>query len=143
MRVFLQPTGGPLLLDDTQPNEAKVLIEEKLKKATTERAPVAGPGRGSAGGRSGGGSLLEGLADPTRGSTGNQMMAQLLRSQARSPYGPADPQTPGNARTHEGGLGAAAAAGELTAVDEDGEGDEEAQTPGEFEYMSDGETNDE
>ncbi|GAO17895.1 hypothetical protein UVI_02030080 [Ustilaginoidea virens] len=138
-----KPTGGPLLLDDTQPNEAKVLIEEKLKKATTERAPVAGPGRGSAGGRSGGGSLLEGLADPTRGSTGNQMMAQLLRSQARSPYGPADPQTPGNARTLEGGLGAAAAAGVLTAVDEDGEGDEEAQTPGEFEYMSDGETNDE
>ena len=36
------------------------------------------------------------------------------------------------------GLGAAAAAGVLTAVDEDGEGDEEASCPEDFEYFADG-----
>lgn len=62
-------------------------------------------------------------------------MEQLLRSQGRSAFGVGDLQTPsGNA-----GSGAAAAAGVLTAVDEDGEGDEEAQVPGEFDYFSDGE----
>lgn len=63
-------------------------------------------------------------------------MGQLLRGQG-SFLG--DPQTPsGNTGI---GAGAAAAAGVLTAVDEDGEGDEEAPTPGEFEYFTDGEDN--
>ncbi|KAJ3520693.1 hypothetical protein NM208_g13608 [Fusarium decemcellulare] len=48
-----KPTGGPLLLHDTQPEEEKSLLEEKLKKVTTERAPVAGQQTGR-GGRSGG-----------------------------------------------------------------------------------------
>lgn len=38
-----------------------------------------------------------------------------------------------------GAGGAAAAAGVLTAVDEDGEGDEEAALPEEFEYFTDAE----
>ncbi|PHH93237.1 hypothetical protein CDD83_9507 [Cordyceps sp. RAO-2017] len=143
-----KPTGGPLLLDDTQPDEPKSLIEEKLKKVTTERAPVAGQqsARGGAGGRSGGPgrSLLEGLVDPARSSTGNPVMDQLLRSQGRSPFGLADPQTPGgHAGSGAMGSGAAAAAGVLTAVDEDGEGDEEAQVPGEFDYFSEGSGDDE
>ncbi len=33
-----KPTGGVLLLTDTQPEEPKVLIEEKLKKASIEKA---------------------------------------------------------------------------------------------------------
>lgn len=139
-----QPTGGPLLLDDTQPNEAKSLIEEKLKKLTTERAPVAGQqsGRSGGGGRSGGPgrSLLEGLVDPARASTGNPVMDQLLRGQVRSPFAMADPQTPaGNAGEGAMGSGAAAAAGVLTAVDEDGEDGEEAQAPWDFDYISEGE----
>ncbi|KHN95476.1 26S proteasome regulatory complex, non-ATPase subcomplex, Rpn2/Psmd1 subunit [Metarhizium album ARSEF 1941] len=135
-----KPTGGPLLLDDTQPDEPKSLIEEKLKKATTERAPVAGQSRGGAAGRSGGQarSLLEGLVDPARGTGSSQVMGQLLRGTG-SFLG--DPQTPsGNIGT---GGGAAAAAGVLTAVDEDAEGDEEAQTPGEFDYFTEGEDNEE
>ncbi len=64
-------------------------------------------------------------------------MDQLLRSQGRSPFGLVDPQTPA-ADASRGGSGAAAAAGVLTAVDEDGEGDEEAQVPGEFDYFSEG-----
>ncbi|POR39068.1 26S proteasome regulatory subunit rpn2, partial [Tolypocladium paradoxum] len=74
--TFSKPTGGPLLLDDTQPDEPKSLLEEKLKKVTTERAPVAGQQStrgGGGGGRSGPQtrSLLEGLVDPARASTGN------------------------------------------------------------------------
>ncbi|EFY97637.1 proteasome/cyclosome and HEAT repeat protein [Metarhizium robertsii] len=133
-----KPTGGPLLLDDTKPEEPKSLIEEKLKKVTTERAPVAGQGRSGAGGRSGRPTttLLDGLVDPTRAAGSSQVMGQLLRGQG-SFLG--DPQTPsGNTGI---GAGAAAAAGVLTAVDEDGEGDEEAPTPGEFEYFTDGEDN--
>ena len=130
-----------MLLDDTQPDEEKTLLEEKLKKVTTERAPVAGQSIRGAAGRSGGRSgrnVLEGLVDPSRPAV--PVMEQLLRSQGRSPFGLVDPQTPvGNVS----GSGAAAAAGVLTAVDEDGEGDEEAPTPGEFEYFSDGSDEDE
>ena len=53
------------------------------------------------------------------------------------------PQTPAGQRIGSGldevGAGAAAAAGVLTAVDEDEEGVEDAPLPGEFEYESDGE----
>ena len=42
-------------------------------------------------------------------------------------------------QTEVPGAGAAAAAGVLTAVDEDEEGGEEAQVPGEFEYFTDNE----
>ena len=132
------------MFEDTQPDEPKTLIEEKLKKATTERAPVAGQqpsgraGRGGLGRGAGGRNFLEGLVDPSRQSG---VMDQLLRGQSRHPF-PAfgDPQTPGGA--DEPGAGASAAAGVLTAVDEDGEGDEEAKVPNEFEYFSDGNDDD-
>lgn len=116
------------------------MLDEKLKKVTTERAPVAGQqtGRGGPTRASAGRSLLEGLA----GSTGNPVMDQLLRSQGRSPFGLVEPQTPGNPGG-DSGSGAAAAAGVLTAVDEDNEGDEEAKTPNEFEYFTDGGSDDE
>lgn len=105
---------------------------------TTERAPVAGQqtGRGGAGRTAGAGrSILEGIVDPNSRGV-NPLMEQLLRSQGRSPFGGlVDPQTPGG----DIGSGAAAAAGVLTAVDEDGEGDEEAGVPNAFDYFSDGE----
>ena len=79
---------------DTQAGDDKVLIEEKLKKATAEKvAPADEP------------------FTPQR-QTGSQDM---------------------------GGTGAAAAAGVLTAVDEDEEGGEEAVVPKDFEYFSDNE----
>ena len=55
--------------------------------------------------------------------------------------GAAAPQTParGIGETAALGAGAAAAAGVLTAVDEDDEGGEEAEMPGDFDYESDGE----
>lgn len=57
---------------------------------------------------------------------------ELLRS-----AGERTGRTPGGGSG--GGGGAAAAAGVLTAVDEDGEGDEEAAAPTEFEYFTDAE----
>ena len=47
------------------------------------------------------------------------------------------------AQTTQGGEGAAEAVGVLTAVDEDGEGAEEAEVPHEFEYQSDEHPDDE
>ena len=44
-----------------------------------------------------------------------------------------------DAQGEASGVGAAAAAGVLTAVDEDEEGGEEAEVPREFEYFSDNE----
>ncbi|PQE17989.1 proteasome cyclosome protein [Rutstroemia sp. NJR-2017a BVV2] len=99
-----KPTGGVVLMIDTQPEEEKVLIEEKLKKASIEKA-----------------------AAPTT--------LEDMRNESFNLRRQADAQ--GEAA---GALsGAAAAAGVLTAVDEDEEGAEEATLPGEFEYFTDGE----
>ncbi|KAI8964666.1 26S proteasome regulatory complex, non-ATPase subcomplex, Rpn2/Psmd1 subunit [Daldinia sp. FL1419] len=105
------PTGGPILLHDTQPDKEKALIEEKLKKVATEKAPVAGAG---------------GSRNPR--SVGEALLSQLGRDQL---------STPGRNES-----GAAAAAGVLTAIDEDGEGDEEAPLPRDFEYYTDEEDDD-
>ncbi|KAK0725231.1 armadillo-type protein [Lasiosphaeris hirsuta] len=130
-----KPTGGPLLLHDTQPEETKSLIEEKLKKVTTERAPVAGGGSGA-------------------GATPRQATAQNMLSQTqRGPNTPANmrdinellqlAQRSSTAAAAAGtGSGAAAAAGVLTAVDEDGEGDQEASVPRDFDYFTDAEDED-
>ncbi|PFH62660.1 hypothetical protein XA68_12531 [Ophiocordyceps unilateralis] len=141
-----KPTGGPLLLDDTRPSEPKSLIEEKLKKATTERAPVAGQQGPSSSSRATaaaagtsrlhGRPLLEGLVDPARVAAGDSALEQLLRAQRRSSSALASSQQ--QQQQTASGSGAAAAAGVLTAVDEDGEGDEEAQVPREFDYFSEG-----
>lgn len=93
-----------ILLIDTQPDELKFLIEEKLKKASTERAAA-----------------VPTLEDMRQESFNLRRMADV--------HGEAS-----------GVLsGAAAAAGVLTAVDEDEEGNEEAEVPREFEYFSDNE----
>ncbi|KAH8655252.1 armadillo-type protein [Xylariales sp. PMI_506] len=105
------PTGGPILVDDKEPGQKKALIEEKLKKVTTDRAPV--PHAGGAG-RSAG----------ARGNLEDALLRQLV----------ANPSSLGISTS-----GAAAAAGVLTAIDEDGENDEEAQPPRDFEYDTDGE----
>lgn len=114
-----QPTGGPLLLQDTQPDEPKSLIEEKLKKVTTEKAPVAGPSQDRQDGRAGQRRIND--------------ISQLLQMAQRSSAAAA-PAAAGS------GSGAAAAAGVLTAVDEDGEGDEEATPPQDFDYFTDAES---
>lgn len=142
-----QPTGGPLLLFDTQPEEDKTLIEEKLKKVTTEKAPVAGnttPG-GSAGLtprqqhnllthaiRAGTGGDLRSLNDLNEFFSRRAAEANAAR-EARAANTAAS-----TAAVAGSGSGAAAAAGVLTAVDEDGEGDEEAPVPNEFDYFTDG-----
>ncbi|KAI1272333.1 armadillo-type protein [Xylaria sp. FL0933] len=102
------PTGGPILLHDRQPEKEKSLIEEKMKKVATERAPVAG-------------------ASNAQGRNSRNIEEALLSRLAGNP-----PVTPSRNQS-----GAAAAAGVLTAIDEDGEGDEGASVPHDFEYYTD------
>ncbi|KAM0279184.1 hypothetical protein ACHAQH_004728 [Verticillium albo-atrum] len=133
-RPVKKPSGGPLLLEDTQPDEEKTLMEEKLKKVTTEKAPVAGQ-------RSGGERpemttrqqqelIQQALRAGASGDLRSLNEFNNLLSQTRVRHDEDDDM---------GGVGAAAAAGVLTAVDEDGEGDEEAPLPDEFEYFTDSE----
>ncbi|KAI1401702.1 26S proteasome regulatory complex, non-ATPase subcomplex, Rpn2/Psmd1 subunit [Hypoxylon fuscum] len=107
------PTGGPILLHDMQPEKEKTLIEEKLKKVATEKAPVAGAGSGQ--------------------NRNPRTVEEALLSRLGH-------QLPALGRGET--TGAAAAAGVLTAVDEDAEGDEEAQPPHDFEYYTEGEDDD-
>ncbi|KAL2128707.1 hypothetical protein VTI74DRAFT_8816 [Chaetomium olivicolor] len=146
-----KPTGGPILLEDTQPSEPKTLIEERLKKVTTERAPVAGAGSGAGGAgatpRNAAESLLSNWSS-SRGLAGDrnlQQLNELFQLTARGAENRAA-QVGGAARGEAAavsGSGAAAAAGVLTAVDEDNEGDEEAQAPAAFEYFTDAEDDEE
>ena len=143
---------------DQSPEEPKTLIEEKLKKVTTEKAPVAGAGgAGGAGpgirGPGAGANLtprqqqslishaLSGAGVPG-GMSNIQDLNELVQRSTRGDGG----QGGGSASTLFGGpgtgSGAAAAAGVLTAVDEDNEGDEEAAVPGEFDYFTDADDED-
>ena len=136
-----QPTGGPILLDDTQPEEPKTLIEEKLKKVTTERAPVAGATAG-AGATPRNNTTAQSLLSnwSSRGMAGGtsiRELNELLQLTARE--GAAAQAGGGREAAGGNGSGAAAAAGVLTAVDEDNEGDEEAPAPADFEYFTDAE----
>ncbi|GAB1317744.1 proteasome regulatory particle base subunit [Madurella fahalii] len=138
-----KPTGGPLLLLDTQPEEAKTLIEEKLKKVTTERAPVAGASTGAgATPRNAAQSLLSNWS--SRGLTAGSSIRELnelFQLTARGAEGRAARQGEGgdSGAAVGSGSGAAAAAGVLTAIDEDAEGDQEAAAPADFEYFTDAE----
>ncbi|MBH1945638.1 hypothetical protein I5L01_15585, partial [Erythrobacter sp. YJ-T3-07] len=102
------PTGGPILVHDREPGQKKDLVEEKLKKVSTDKAPVPNAGGGGAGGR-----------DFTRRPMASHPMPEgdLLPNQLLRQLGVDIPSSGG----------AAAAAGVLTAVDEDGEDDEEAE----------------
>lgn len=97
-----RPTGGVVLVIDTQPEAERETIELKASKVEAK------PGLSSASG-----------AEQTGQGQVNE--AQVLQTQAVA------------------GSGAAAAAGVLTAVDEDEEGAEEAPVPDEFDYFSESE----
>lgn len=81
--------------------------------------------------------LAEALRAAMRdGAGGGAALNEMLRQSAQARGMPDLFSTPGQG-------GAAAAAGVLTAVDEDEEGAEEAQVPGEFEYFTDNEDEEE
>lgn len=133
------------------------MIDEKLKKVTTEKAPVAGGGSGSGAGAGAGlttgqtQSLLSqalGRANGPGGAaqSGESLQDLFARRAAESGQLGSNPfglpgfggqDVPGS------GSGAAAALGVLAAVDEDNEGDEEATAPEAFEYFTDTEEGDE
>ncbi|KAI9766582.1 MAG: proteasome regulatory particle base subunit [Geoglossum simile] len=91
-----KPTGGVVLLSDTNPSDPKTLLELKSRK----RAPA------------------------TTNSEGKTRQTEQGASRRDG--------------TSAGTGGAEAAAGVLTAVDEDEEGGEEAEVPREFNYETDG-----
>lgn len=70
------PTGGHLLLRDSEPGKEKSLIEEKLKKVTTERAPVSTPANTRRGGASD--PTAESLMRQLQGLTGAAAAAGVL-----------------------------------------------------------------
>ncbi|KAI1770294.1 26S proteasome regulatory complex, non-ATPase subcomplex, Rpn2/Psmd1 subunit [Hypoxylon cercidicola] len=112
VRAVPLPTGGPILLHDMQPEKEKALIEEKLKKVATEKAPVVN---------------TSSVQNRNPRTVEDALLTQLREAQLATP-GRGDETS-----------GAAAAAGVLTAIDEDGEGDEEAQPPHDFDYYTEGE----
>ncbi|MCJ1308853.1 proteasome regulatory particle base subunit [Agyrium rufum] len=125
-----KPTGGILLVTDSQPSEAKSLLELKAKKPTataTAAKPLTAP---QAGGASSAGA---GPSTPANQGRVNQALFDALGGRGAG-SSQAEQQD-----VEMGGVGAQEAVGVLTAVDEDGEGGEEAEVPGAFEYESDGE----
>jgi 26S proteasome regulatory subunit N2 len=105
-----QPTGGVVVVLDKQPSEEREIIELRASKEVKQAA------------------TLETLQDRVNAAI-NAAGAQQGTALGQVPL------TLGGAGA--GASGAAAAAGVLTAVDEDGEGAEEAPLPDEFEYQSD------
>ncbi|KAJ5810242.1 uncharacterized protein N7503_002460 [Penicillium pulvis] len=104
-----RPTGGVVVVLDKQPDEPRDIVELKASKEQRQPAPAA-----------------ETLQDRLQAAIGNAALQTPQRASARA----AMSDTP---------AGAAAAAGVLTAVDEDEEGVEDAPLPDEFTYESDGE----
>lgn len=108
------PTGGVMLVLDTEPEKERETIPLTVSKIEQRPAPAVGGASGQTAGQT-----------PGDGSTSASRIA--------------DPVTPGQSTMG----GAAAAAGVLTAVDEDEEGAEEAPVPGEFEYESENDVDNE
>ena len=106
----LQPTGGVVVVLDKQPDEPREVVELKASKETRQPAPPT-----------------ETLQDRLQAAIGTAALQTPQRAAARAAL---SESTPG---------GAAAAAGVLTAVDEDEEGVEDAPLPDEFSYETEGE----
>ncbi|KKA26421.1 hypothetical protein TD95_000154 [Thielaviopsis punctulata] len=123
-----KPTGGPMLLIDTTPEEPKSLLEEKLKKVVSDKAPLgANSGSGSRPSRS-----SRSLGSSHAGiPTTMQQLQQLVRD--------------GGAQTvHDSAaaaLGAVEPSHTLTLAD--GSDEEEAPVPEPFEYFTDNDGDDE
>ncbi|KAM3545058.1 hypothetical protein ARSEF1564_001979 [Beauveria bassiana] len=131
-----KPTGGPILLDDTQPDESKSVLEEKLKKVTTERAPVAGVQR--SGNRTSNARLLETLVGDSRRGPDTNAMLDLLSRGGRLNLGGGEREIPSR-QVYTPGTGLVQGHPERNSpeVDDEGEGIEEAEVPDEFDYFTD------
>lgn len=99
------------MLNDATPSEAKTLLEVKARKITK---PAAAP---------------ESLQEQISAAFGNGQGTTAVAAAAGGPS---------SSNTQRGESGAAEAVGVLTAIDEDGEGGEEAEVPRDFDYHSDG-----
>lgn len=124
-----KPTGGILVVHDNEPDEPREIIELKSSATATQPAPTTD-------------STQRGNNQPML-RLPDGMMVSPMDLLARAQMGV--PLMGGNEGEREeeadqlGEGGAAAAAGVLTAIDEDEEGGEDAPVPHEFEYHSDNE----
>ncbi|XRM47542.1 proteasome regulatory particle base subunit [Aspergillus tubingensis] len=111
-----RPTGGVVVVLDKTPEEPRETIEMTASKETSREARQPAPAA----------DVAESLQDRLQATMGAAGLQTPQRGAGRFPFG-ADLGP---------FAGAAAAAGVLTAVDEDEEGGEEAPVPNEFEYES-------
>ena len=115
-----KPTGGVILLTDTTPSEPKSLMELKAKK------PVK--------------PVVVDSQMPTQIGMNAEQLDEHRQQRLRQAMGEIDDMRARGGRARDQGRdagGAAAAAGVLTAFDEDGERGEEAEVPRDFEYFTD------
>lgn len=121
-------------------DKEKDLMEEKLAKMTTEKAPVANGGGSGASGI-GGSSQQNAIASALSGNRiHSRVLDELMTPVQRDRSGGTGLET---SDADEPGAGAAAAAAVLTAIDEDEEDDEEAPVPRDFEYETEDEEGEE
>ena len=78
------------------------------------------------------------LLHDTKPSEPKTLMEMKRKQPVKPATAPSTTQEPGEAAPSASGAGAAEAAGVLTAFDEGGEGEDDAEMPREFEYQSDG-----
>ncbi|MCJ1353630.1 MAG: proteasome regulatory particle base subunit [Icmadophila ericetorum] len=146
-----KPTGGILLTIDKTPSVPKSLLQLQARKPTKAAAApettqdrinaATSAAAATAAGTSQQQGSTSGIAAAARG-----LFSDSQRTVLHTPSVPWTGSGSGSgAAGQQGetdwgtGSGAAAAAGVLTAIDEDGEGAEEAAVPREFEYHSEGE----
>ncbi|RKF75218.1 26S proteasome regulatory subunit rpn2 [Golovinomyces cichoracearum] len=125
-RPIKKPTGGVILLIDSQPEKKKVILEKKIKKTSIEKTTNLSTPEN-----------IQSESMPTRRDVIRQLSTASRNTeyaiQRLSGAGPSN----NDAEDDVANSGAAAAAAVLTAVDEDDEEGKEATCPKEFDYVTD------
>ncbi|EPQ62286.1 Bgt-5256 [Blumeria graminis f. sp. tritici] len=128
-RPVKKPTGGVILMIDTQPDTEKILLEEKLKKPNIDKTT--------------GSYMPEDIRDEPlslRRNVDRQMSGVARNTEyAIQPYSDGRQGIQGSDESYAAGSGPATESGTHYFVDEDDESAEEAVCPKEFEYFTDDE----
>jgi len=126
-----KPTGGVILLHDTQPEESKSLLELKVKKARTQPAPQSSSSAAAASGTANTNANGQSSTTPVTGTTSSPDVARQIGSTATATttVTGAEARTPASGRREGTGLG--------YLLDGDEEAEEDAEVPEDFEYFTD------
>jgi 26S proteasome regulatory subunit N2 len=126
-----KPTGGPILLLDSQPDEPKTLIEAKLKKVDIEKAPVVAAPVGGVGA----GADLRNNALFNALRSGGRIPASASAALANE-FGHDVLGAAASARGGGGGVGEGGAAGGAAVAQVPGDEEDLDEAPAPFEYFS-------